>query len=149
MATIREQIVAKVQLKVNTGTPGGVPQTERARTFALAPDQLMSSVVYGKRDEVKEPEARRPASQTNVILHFELRAKATPTTSPDLLLDPVIDWIVKTLDVGDVIEPGLWEGIEYLDTDFEWAQADYAFCLATVRFRVLSQIKRGNPSALA
>ncbi len=148
MATIREQIVVKALTRVNTGTPGGVPQTERARTFALAPEQLMSSIVYAKREEVREQDGRRkPAVQTNVILHFELRSKASGTNSPDLLLDPVVNWIIKAL--AGSFEAGLWEDVEYLDTDLEWAQADYAFCLATVRLKVLSSINAKDPSAIA
>jgi len=149
MATIRELIVQKALLKLNTGTPGGVPQTERARTFALETSQLMSSIIYPVRNPVAEGSRplRSPAIQTEVHLSIELRGKGDGVNSPDALLDPAINWVVKALC--GTFEAGLWTDVEYDDTTFEWDQLDYAFCLATVKLRVLTQMKTNDPSAIA
>jgi len=150
MATIRELIVQKALERVNTGLPGGVPATERARTFAMTPDQLIKSTVYPLREETRPRGGgvgKDPTVQTGLILAFELRAKGDGVSAPDVLLDPTINWIVKQLALSQ--EAGLWATIDYLDTDFQWAQAEYALCIATVKFRVSSQMKTNDPSALS
>ena len=148
MATIRELVIQKALTRLNGGgKPGGVPTTERARTFALEPAQLMSMIIYPVRNPVRNPTTpRRPAVQMAVHFAVEIRSKGDGVNSPDALVDPAIDWAVKALCNSQ--EPGLWTDVEYEDTEFEWSQLDYAFCLATVRLTALSNMKSNDASAL-
>lgn len=147
MATIRELVVQTAQAKLNDAAkPATMPTTERARTFALEPSQLISSILYPLREEPQERRRGDPSVLTTIDLALELRAKGDGVSAPDVLLDPCINWVVKALC--GYQEASRWHGIEYVETDFKWEQADYAFCLATVRLRVLTQIKTNDPSAM-
>lgn len=123
MATIREQIVAAMVAALNTGTPGGVPVTERTRRIAVPETAALSSIVLRPvrtiPEEVGSPGS--PKSLVRMTVAIEMLIAGSATDRPDKLVDPIYEWVIKAL-VGNNLG-GLCHTITEGESAFDYADA--------------------------
>lgn len=151
MATLREQIVAAIVVALNTGTPGGVPAAERTRRIAVQEGASLNSIVVRPTKQSSEP-VHRPGSPvpplTKAILtvEVEMLKAGTAADRPDKLIDPLYEWVVKTL-VGNTLA-GLCHGIEEGESAFEYAEdGEYPNVMLTTEMVVPFSYKATDPAS--
>lgn len=122
MATIREQILAAMVVALNTGTPGGVPPTERTRRIAVTESAALNSIVLRPQrvltEEIHPPGS--PITRARMTVEIEMKKSGTSADRPDKLVDPLYEWVVKAL-VGNTLG-GLCHGIDEGDSLFTFAE---------------------------
>jgi hypothetical protein len=151
VSSIRERIAAAAVVELNTGTPGGVPQTERSRTADYQPADLPAIVVYLMRDvHERVGGGSGPIYRSRVTLFVECRASGTGSLRADQAVDPLYLWVVKALagkrlpdGAGGFLNHDIFEG----DTTFAYEQGNVPHCLASTEMVVEYQRLRGDPEA--
>jgi len=143
MSSLREQAVQAAVTALNTDTPAGVPQTERARTLALDAANLPTIIAYAVKDEAGDVGGRKgPIVARKLRLHFECWAVETEELSADAAVDPLICWVVKALT--DSTLGGLLNGLREAETTLVLDREDRAVCYATVVMVADYQCKSGD-----
>lgn len=149
MSTIRERIMVALVAKLNTGTPGGVPQAGRTRLHEYQESDLPAIAVFmGEDNPQRIGEPRGPAVRSKLTVIIECRAKGTAGTRPDTAADALTSWVVTALakqrlsDGGGVLCHDIVEG----KTAFEYGSGEAPLCLATVEMVVDYQRVTDDPA---
>lgn len=139
MSTVREQIITAAVAALNTGTPGGVPATERERVAAVEEQDGAGAIaLYPVRDVPEEVGGGGgPLMRCRLTLAVEVWAKGTALLRPSQAVDPMLVWIVKTL-AGNRLG-GLAHDIVEGETIFAYEAGDNPWCRATVELIVSYQ----------
>jgi hypothetical protein len=97
--TVREQIMAAVGPRLNTGRPAGVPEAIRARTHAIQPSALPVLSYYMGPERVRKAGGKSlsPVLDRTLTLFVEAYAAATEDTTADAALDPLCSWVEAQL----------------------------------------------------
>lgn len=148
MSSLREQILQAVVTALNTSRPTGVPAAERARNWAIDPDQLPKILVYAGRDSARDVGGRRgPAQEKRLELEIECWAAKSQTLSADAAADPLYLWVVKAL--ADKTLGGLVSGLREDESSIALEEVDAQICLTTVRLSATYQQRADNPERAA
>jgi hypothetical protein len=148
MSSIREQIIEAAMVLLNTGTPGGVPATQRARMEDYTPEELPAITIKAMREEdaYEKEGARSYFLARTFTLRVEVRV-AGP--APDQLADPLLVWAGQVLG-GQVFPSGAvnlaTDCVESL-LEFQYASEDQPYVLAQLDFRVYYSTLKGDPTA--
>jgi hypothetical protein len=132
VSSIRKQIIDAVMARLNTSTPGGVPQTTRARQEPYDPSELPAITVKPQREQIdyealgKRSYFRKREMTLRVSVHF---------TGDDSVADPMTVWITSQLD-GQVF-PSLIEDCKEENNEWEYAAEDQPYLVLHQDFRVV------------
>lgn len=148
MATIREQILAAMVTALNTGTPVGVPQTERTRRLAVQGTATTNSIVLrptrSTTEEIGSPNS--PITRARMTVEVEMQMAGTVADRPDKLIDPLYEWIVKAL-VNNRLG-GLCHGIDEGESSFQYgAEGQYPNVMLTVEMSVPFSYLAADPTS--
>lgn len=99
MSTLRETAVLQAAMtQLNTGTPGGVPQTQRSRADDIAPASLPAMGLRPVVEDVTRPGgARGPLSKRTLLMALDCWGVATGSAAIDQVIDPMLEWATKAL----------------------------------------------------
>lgn len=136
--SLQAQIVTGVITVLNTNRPAGIPEASRIRLPQIETDEQPTIAVYPGPDKERLHNRHSP-----VVLHeLELIVECRVTgDEPDLLLDPLLNWITSVLARTHV---PLGHDMQETQTNqlFEVSKAVHG--LAQVRFTVNFQTRRDD-----
>lgn len=100
--TIRDQIIEAIVAALNTSRPGGIPEAKRSPYLQLKLDEENPtdiSVYWMVDDERAEPDMNKaPLQDHEFFVGIDTRAIGDTTAIPERELDPIAEWITKTLN---------------------------------------------------
>jgi hypothetical protein len=147
MNSIREQIIQAALALLNTGTPSGVPQTQRARMEGYDPSELPAIAIKSVREEDEyEKEGKRSYFlKRTFTLRVEVRVVGP---APDQLADPMLVWAGKQLGGQTFLSGGVNLAEECLEalTEWQYASEDQPYVLAQLDFRVYYNTLKTDPA---
>jgi hypothetical protein len=116
--TVREQIMAAVGPRLNTGRPVGIPEAVRARTHAIdvqTAGSLPAISFYMGPEAIRKAAGRdsSPLLDRTLSLFVEAYAAATAGTTADAALDPLCSWVETQL--GEHEFGGLATGLQLVE----------------------------------
>lgn len=152
MATIRTQLLDLVVTMLNSGTPGGVPQSRRGFLFSVGAVSLPTISVYpAKEDAVLQLGNSPPGLTKNTMMvQVEVRQKGDASNSADKLAEPLLAWVEKALSGQRPTDNvGLFHLMWKDSLEWDYDQMEHGFVLAKMTIGVQYQTKTTDPEARA
>lgn len=149
-----ELIVAAMVTALNTGTPAGVPTTERELIDALPDDMAGALALYPVDDQAADVVSKTsPIRLRTMKVVLDGWARATATAPASKVASTYRAWAVSVLErVDPATNPlgsaGLVNYIRELGTTMEWAESDLVFRFQ-MTFEIEYQQKTGDMTAVA
>jgi hypothetical protein len=146
VSTIREQLVVAAVLALNTSTPGGVPAAERTRRAGMPEGAVEKYIGVGPSRDLPEEVGGGggPLMRSSLTLAVEMWAPGSDADRPDKVVDPLYEWVVKTL--GGNALGGLALDIVEGESTFEYGGGEYPYVKLTTEMIVSYQHVVNDPT---
>lgn len=125
--------------------PASIPEPVRTRLESPDAEQLPVLTVYQARmvanpmrDEREGRSSRGAIVRRALLINFEVLVKASPGMAADALADPILAWASNAMSTaGKLPTTGYPKGLltdppDEADLNFEYEQATFLFCRATL-----------------
>ena len=131
------------------GTPPAGLTVHRERTRPIETDSLPAIMVYSEDEQPKNLGSqtyRAPLTERQLSVGLQCRAKGSTGVAPDVALDPILVWAVKTISQNETFG-GLANGVEEDRTVWSSREGDDPIAAATVHFTIKYRTSRLDPTS--
>ena len=157
MSSIRERIIDAVHTALNTDRPEGIPETVRTRIVSPDADDLPAITLYQEGEGVTPKNEEREGMwgrdvivNRAVTFNVEVLVKAGTGDPPaDQAADPYLVWATQA-----IVGAGRFDNLsmfcaDEMGTKFSYEQENYAFCRATMTWKVKYKSRTDDPEHLS